>query len=130
MKNRCSNSHDGRDRSYHSKDIQVCNEWAASYVAFRNWALANGYRKGLTLDRIDGNKNYEPSNCRFATMEVQQNNRSNNRNIEAFGEVQTLARWLKDHRCKIGRESLKDRLKNGWDTEKAIATPPTRKYFR
>jgi hypothetical protein len=130
IKDRCKNMYGEKNKHYKGKGIKVCDEWASSYLVFREWALANGYKKGLSLDRIDGNKNYEPSNCRFVTMEVQQNNRSNNRNIEAFGETKTLAQWLKDPRCKIGRESLKDRLKYNWDIEKAIITPPTRAYIK
>ena len=53
---------------YQDKGIKVCDEWKNNYIAFKEWALNNGYQKGLAIDRIDSNGNYEPSNCRFITI--------------------------------------------------------------
>lgn len=67
MKERCSNSNNADFKYYGRKDVSVCPEWKNDYLAFKNWALANGYEKGLTIDRIDNDGNYEPSNCQFIT---------------------------------------------------------------
>lgn len=61
-------------KNYGKRGISVCDEWRYSFEVFRDWALSNGYDKRLTIDRINVNGNYEPSNCRWATKEVQSRN--------------------------------------------------------
>ncbi|MGL5719817.1 MAG: hypothetical protein ACRCYP_03370 [Alphaproteobacteria bacterium] len=129
MKNRTLNLYEGKDQSYHEKGITVCDEWLSSYETFRDWAIENGYKKELTIDRINPMGHYAPGNCRFTTMKVQQNNRTNNKRITAWGESKTLAQWLGDPRCQIGRESLKCRLNFGWNAELAISMPPTKSFY-
>jgi len=129
MKDRCKNHRrDGKNRHYFGKGIKVCDEWSESYESFRDWALQNGYQDNLTLDRKDGSKDYCPENCRWADWVTQQNNKAACRYVTAWGETKTLAMWLKDQRCNIGRESLKTRLNCGWNTEEAISLPPTRAF--
>lgn len=67
IKQRCSNKKMKGYRYYGGKGITVCPEWQKSYLAFKNWAFANGYQEGLTIDRLDSDGNYEPSNCRWIT---------------------------------------------------------------
>ncbi len=76
MKQRCSPaaSPDNIDK-YYRKGIRVCKEWCESFEAFRNWALANGYQDNLTIDRLDSDGDYTPSNCRWATYSEQNKNR-------------------------------------------------------
>lgn len=78
MKQRCRDVNAINYKHYGGKGIRVCDEWRENFQTFYDWAMANGYRDDLTIDRIDPKKNYEPSNCRWATMKEQQNNRSNN----------------------------------------------------
>lgn len=80
MKSRCSNSKTKAYKDYGGRGIRVCDEWLHNFQAFYDWAIAHGYdenapRGKCTLDRIDVNGNYEPSNCRFATVKEQQDNR-------------------------------------------------------
>lgn len=76
MKRRCYNHNESNYYRYGGRGIKICNEWISNYQTFHNWAIANGYKKGLTIERINNDGNYEPSNCTFATMAQQSMNRS------------------------------------------------------
>lgn len=75
MKTRCYNKNHKYYKDYGGRGITVCPEWQHDFLKFREWALQNGYKENLTLDRIDVNGNYEPGNCRWATMKEQNENK-------------------------------------------------------
>lgn len=76
MKDRCSNCNHSAYKYYGGRGIKICEEWLNSFDAFYAWSMSNGYRDGLTIDRFpDNDGHYEASNCRWATMKQQSNNR-------------------------------------------------------
>ena len=75
MKQRCYYKQNISYKYYGARGITVCNEWKDDFMSFYNWAINNGYKKGLSIDRINVEGNYEPTNCRWATAKEQANNR-------------------------------------------------------
>ena len=73
MRERCNNPHK-QFAAWHGRGIKVCTEWD-DFAVFREWALSHGYSEGLSIDRIDNDKGYTPSNCRWVTMKEQNANR-------------------------------------------------------
>lgn len=75
IRQRCNNPNDKHYKDYGGRGITICAEWNESYEAFRDWALSHNYSENLSIDRIDNDGNYEPSNCRWATSSEQNANR-------------------------------------------------------
>lgn len=90
---RCYNQKNAEFHNYGGRGITVCDEWRYDAKAFIDWALANGWRSGLSIDRIDVNGNYAPSNCRWVTSAVQGSNRRDNIYIEIDGVSKTMSQW-------------------------------------
>lgn len=93
MRNRCSNPNNVHYGRYGGRGVKVCDEWQRSFDSFHAWAIANGYSDNLTIDRIEVNGDYEPTNCRWITMSQQQFNKSNMRFVTINGETKTIAQW-------------------------------------
>ena len=120
MKERCYYTKHVYYKDYGGRGITVCDEWM-EYIPFAKWAFRNGYSETLTIDRIDVNGNYEPSNCRWIPQEEQHSNTRSNRFVEYRGERYTLTQLAR----KIGmnKTTLKERLNMGWTVEEAVNRP-------
>ncbi len=97
MKQRCYNVKNPNYKHYGARGIKICDEWLNDSRKFYKWAEENGYNDSLTIDRIDVNGNYEPRNCRWTTMKIQENNRTNNRKITLNGETKTVSQWAEEY---------------------------------
>lgn len=125
MKSRCYNKKYHNYSDYGGRGIIICDAWINNYEIFHNWAIENGYKKGLSLDRENNNGNYEPSNCRWVTNKIQSRNRRSNHFITAFGETKHFEDWVIDNRCVVKRPTLFNRLKRlGLSPENALTLPP------
>ena len=120
MKQRCYDPNHIAFQRYNGKGVYICEEWL-KFENFRDWAFANGYEENLTLDRIDNQDIYKPENCRWTTMKVQGNNRSNN-NIVIYQNKQYTVAELAD--CVgIKYHTLLDRISKWKDIERAVNEP-------
>lgn len=120
MHERCERIKHPHYDDYGGRGIKVCEEWR-EYLPFAKWAKNNGYADNLTIDRINVNRDYKPSNCRRTTMKEQQNNKRNNRVITYHGENYTLTQLAE--KVGINKTTLKERLNCGWSIEDAVNRP-------
>lgn len=95
MKGRCSNPNDKRFPLYGGRGIKVCEEWKKDFMSFYNWAISNGYKEGLSIDRINNDGNYEPSNCRWVRQIIQSNNTRTNVFLEFNNQRHTVSEWAR-----------------------------------
>lgn len=126
MISRCNNPNYNNYDRYGGRGITVCEEWKNSYENFREWALSHGYADNLTIDRIDNDGNYEPSNCRWATKREQGNNRSSCLFFTIGTQTLTLMQWCK--LVGISYTTVSSRLKRGWCIEDALLVPVKSKF--
>lgn len=125
MKNRCLNPNTAGYMNYGGRGIKVCDEWLDDFMSFYNWAMENGYSDKLSIDRIDVNGNYEPSNCRWATEKEQSNNTRRTVFVTYNNEEKPISYWASQFGIKP--KTIKNRLKNGWSVEEALNTPVGKK---
>lgn len=118
IKDRCTNPKMQNYRHYGGKGVKMCCEWDEDFMAFHRWAMANGYREDLTIERIDGNGDYEPSNCRWATWKEQANNTTRNHLVTINGATKTIAGWADS--SGIRYQIIRDRLYGGMTGERLL----------
>jgi hypothetical protein len=111
MLQRCQNPKAQEYERYGGRGISVCKEWKENFVSFCEWANANEYKEGMTLDRVNNDGNYEPSNCRWATRKEQAVNRSTNRYLSNGKEIHTVSQWADI--LKIPYTSVYGRVRKG-----------------
>lgn len=118
MNNRCCNKNAKRYDDYGARGIMVCDEWQADFMNFYNWAMDNGYRDDLTIDRIDNDKGYSPVNCRWATIKEQANNTRSNVLLTYEGKTQTMMQWSEELGIPYG--TIKTRHRKNWTDEECL----------
>lgn len=110
MRTRCNNPKVKSFKHYGERGIKICNEWDI-FETFHKWALENGYKEKLTIDRIDNDGDYEPLNCRWVTRKVQMNNTSMNVFVEVGGKTLTLSELAEEY--GLGYEMVHHRYETG-----------------
>lgn len=131
MKHRCYNPKDKFYKDYGARGIIVCAEWnnrdrvstlhnaTKGFLAFKKWALENGYNDKLTIDRIDVNKDYSPDNCRWVSALAQANNTRSNHYLTYKGKTQSIADWCRE--LNLNYSTVRSRInRNKWSVEKAL----------
>lgn len=121
MKARCNNPNKSVYKHYGGRGIRVCDEWNTSFENFRDWAFSNGYSETLSIDRIDVNGNYEPSNCRWTTMLEQARNRRDNVMLDYEGQLTPITKVAE--LTGIDAHTIYARIHNGWNDYEATHTP-------
>ena len=122
---RCYKPQNKAYKDYGARGITMDDKWKRDFVTFYNWAINNGYSEEYSLDRINVNGNYEPSNCRWVTSKIQNNNKRSNFLVTIYNRTQTLAEWCEEK--NINYSTVQTRLSKGWSLEKAM-TAPTFQY--
>lgn len=114
-KRRCYSPRNASFASYGGRGIKVCERWRESFATFFDDMGAAPH--GFSLDRIDPDGDYEPSNCRWADDDAQRNNQRRSRRLSWHGEVMTLAQLSR--RTGVSRSCIDKRLARGWSAEQA-----------
>jgi hypothetical protein len=126
IKQRCYNPKGQAYHNYGERGIKMCEEWLNNFQAFYDWSYANGYspenqkdeKNKLTIDRIDVNGNYEPSNCRWVTRKVQSSNMRTNKLITINGETHCIAEWCRIY--NVYPSNYYKKINKGMSPEEAL----------
>lgn len=119
---RCTNQSHSTYKNYGGRGIIICEEWKNDFLCFYNWAINNGYKEDLTIDRINVNGNYEPDNCRWITKKQQSNNKRNSHYLTFKGQTSTIAEW--GEKLNIRASKIRKRINQyHWTVERALTTP-------
>ena len=123
MHARCYNPEADGYEHYGGKGIQVCRRWCSIF----NFLEDMGHPPaGMSIDRVDSNGDYTPENCHWSTQEQQNENTSRNRFVAYDGREQTIKAWAREF--DLNPKCLSERLRRGWDVERAMTTPTSRSY--
>ena len=118
IKKRCFNSNHKGYKNYGGRGIVMCDKWKNDFIEFYKWAIINGYKDNLTIDRINNEGNYEPSNCRWVTLTEQARNRRNTRFITYNGERLCMKDWAK--KLGLNYKLVSAKINKGWPIKKAF----------
>jgi hypothetical protein len=122
MINRCKPNAIDSHR-YFYRGIKVCDEWS-KFKVFNEWALKNGCKRELHLDRIDNDKGYYPENCRFVETKINHNNRGDTLFVTYKGEkIAFMLLMQKKNIVNSNQRTIRDRIKRGWNADEAIDKP-------
>jgi hypothetical protein len=122
IKSRCDGTY-FQNKYYFNKGIKVCDEWQQDFEPFKIWSINNGYVKGLQIDRIDNSGNYEPSNCRWVTSTINNNNRDNTIFLIYNNNKIAISDLLRSKQLDNYKAAILGRIKRGWSHDRAIDTP-------
>ena len=128
MLRRCYNDTHTSFKYYGAKGVEVCEEWRHDFLAFRTWAIENGYipDEGLSIDRVDIDKPYSPENCRIVDVYTQANNKSNNVYITMGGVKKTLTEWARFY--NINPKTVNRRYHLGWELKELFRPVKVKKF--
>lgn len=121
MRRRCSGYRVACAKNYTGRGITVCKAWQ-QWETFRDWAMEHGYADDLTIDRIDNNKGYSPSNCRWVITSQQNNNQQRTRWVDTPEGRMSLADAVRKF-SPVCYSTVSARVRHGWDWWKAITAP-------
>jgi len=121
MKERCLNPNFKQYHDYGGRGIKIYEYWVKDFMSFFHWALKNGYKKGLQLDRKDNDKDYCPSNCRFITHKQNNRNKRDNRYIDFNGKKRLFIELCEEY--GLNYKTVYNRLKRGWSVEDTFNKP-------
>lgn len=110
---------------YGGRGIIMCDEWLNNYLAFRKWAISNGYKDNLSIDRIDVDGNYCSDNCRWTDNETQANNMTTNHLLKFNGRTQNITQWSKE--LGINRLTISARVNRGKLSDQEALSQKSRK---
>lgn len=119
MKARCYNQNDKHYEYYGGRGITICDEWKDDFQCFYDWSMSNGYTDRLTIDRIDSNGDYTPSNCRWATRKQQANNTRQNRYLTYNGKTLTAKQWSEE--LGINYSTIQGRIRRGLNISEILS---------
>lgn len=125
MRSRCENPNHSSYNNYGERGIKVCPEWH-TFKNFMNWALENGYRDDLTLERLDNAGGYNPDNCTWADRRTQNNNTRRNRYLTYQERTQTIAQWAREKGQLYSTLWTRINVLK-WPIETALKTPVRRR---
>ena len=125
MRQRCSNSNNPAFKNYGGRGITVDPRWNSFEAFFEDMGEAP---KGMSLDRIDNDKGYGPDNCKWATRIEQGRNTRTCHPVTFEGATKTISEWAEEY--GIGKSTLSQRIRNGWDIERALNQSPLQYHNR
>ena len=129
MMDRCKKTH-SESQYYYDRGIKVCDEWHNSFQSFKDWATLTGYKKGLTIDRINNDKGYSPENCRWATPIEQASNKRDTYFVVYKGKKIPFMTLIRQKNLLNHSRTIRHRIARGYSVERAIDTPIRKGNYR